>query len=72
MSRAPFANRVPVFVGDDRTDEDGFAAVNERGGVSIRVGTGRDTMAHFCIASPSVLREWVATIKRYEDEGEPL
>ncbi|HEX4112285.1 MAG TPA: trehalose-phosphatase [Stellaceae bacterium] len=64
MARAPFAERVPVFIGDDRTDEDGFAAVNERRGLSIRIGSSSDTAASFCIATPAALREWLATIVR--------
>jgi trehalose 6-phosphate phosphatase len=37
MDRAPFAGRLPVFVGDDVTDEDGIAAAASMGGAGLRV-----------------------------------
>ncbi len=37
MARAPFLGRLPVFVGDDVTDEDGIAEAQALGGVGLRV-----------------------------------
>ncbi|MET1027343.1 MAG: trehalose-phosphatase [Dongiaceae bacterium] len=37
MSGAPFQGRRPVFIGDDVTDYDGFAAVEALGGVALHV-----------------------------------
>jgi trehalose 6-phosphate phosphatase len=65
LLQTPFyKDRHPIFVGDDLTDESGFKTVNEKGGVSILVGT-RDTAAHYRISSPTNLRstlaEWAKT-----------
>ena len=37
MARPPFAGRVPVYVGDDVTDEDGIRAAQRAGGIGLRV-----------------------------------
>lgn len=55
MQLPPYAGRLPVFIGDDVTDEHGFTAVNALGGLSIRIGGG-DTGATLRIDSPTALR----------------
>ncbi|MDB5964268.1 MAG: otsB [Polaromonas sp.] len=58
MGQEPFTTRVPVFAGDDTTDEAGFAAVQDLGGHGIKVGTGPSAAAWRC-STPTVLREWL-------------
>jgi len=46
LGEPPFVGRVPVFFGDDVTDIDGFACVEEAGGVSVAVGDNLPAMLH--------------------------
>jgi trehalose 6-phosphate phosphatase len=58
MLDAPFAGRVPLFAGDDVTDEAGFSTVQALGGFGIKVGEGPTVARHRC-ASPAALRQWL-------------
>ena len=54
MAEKPFASRVPVFVGDDVTDEDGFRAAEALGGIAV------DVRAIFA-GEPADVRAWLGT-----------
>jgi len=55
MAEPPFKGRTPVFVGDDITDEVGFATVQRMGGMGLKVGPG-SSAAFSRIESPAEFR----------------
>jgi trehalose 6-phosphate phosphatase len=58
MQEQPFQGRTPVFVGDDATDEFGFAMVNRLQGYSVKVGAGA-TVAGFRLQDVGLVRAWL-------------
>jgi trehalose 6-phosphate phosphatase len=76
LAEAPFAGRLPVFVGDDVTDEDGIRAVQAAGGFGIRVGPGASE-ARFRLADTDAVAAWLleaaaqATISHRNERSTP-
>lgn len=63
MSFPAFSKRLPVFVGDDLTDEDGFSACNARGGITVRVGNGNmPTHATFRLRDVEEVEDWLGSL----------
>ena len=59
LERAPFRGQTPMFVGDDDTDEAGFAAVAAAGGRAYAVGRVRPGAVGL-FESPAAVRAWLA------------
>ena len=62
MSAMPFAGSRPVFLGDDLTDEPGFATVARLGGAGVLVGPVRETEAAYRLPDVSSALRWLETI----------
>ena len=60
MGTRPFAGRLPVFIGDDVSDEAGFEYVNARNGISIRVRPQAATEARFALPDVASVHKWLA------------
>jgi len=59
MAEPEFASAVPVFVGDDLTDEDGFRAVQARGGYGVIVGDRAETCADYRLNQVEDVYRWL-------------
>jgi len=63
LDQTPFRGRLPVFVGDDFTDEAGFREVNARGGISVLVGSRSGSAARHSLPDPASVRAWLGTLQ---------
>lgn len=59
MDLPPMKGTTPVFIGDDQTDEHGFRAAAELGGVGILVGEPRESAARYLLRDPAAVRAWL-------------
>jgi trehalose 6-phosphate phosphatase len=60
MKEAPFAGRTPVYIGADKAELDGFAAVRRFHGQAISVGNR--VSADRILESPTAVRAWLETL----------
>lgn len=69
MQTVPFTGRVPLFMGDDLTDEHGFETVNAYGGITVKVGGADErTVARHRLADTHAVREFLSVICRSKEE----
>ena len=61
MQSPPFAGRLPVFIGDDVTDEDGIRAAIELGGTGYRIPDDFD--------EPESVRRWLTALAAGEERA---
>ena len=65
LAKREFHKALPIFFGDDHSDESAFGVL--RGGLTIRVGKSRPTLARFSVRDPQgvlqVLREMEALLR---------
>ena len=59
MAHSPFSGTRPIFIGDDLTDEAGFAAAERRGGFGVLVGTERSTAARYRLSDVAAVHDWL-------------
>ncbi len=68
MREPPFAERTPVFVGDDVTDEAAFEAVNSLGGVAVKVRSGTSA-APWRLPNVDAVLAWLEALVDREAHG---
>ena len=59
MQVPPFAGAMPVFIGDDITDEDGMKAARALGGFGILVGDREQTAALHRLSDTQAVHQWL-------------
>jgi trehalose 6-phosphate phosphatase len=65
MTEEPFSGRHAIFIGDDRTDEDAFAAINCLHGYSVKVGESEEeSAAKFMLNDVAAVHAWLEPLSR--------
>jgi trehalose 6-phosphate phosphatase len=62
MTEPEFAGARPLFMGDDLTDEHGFAAAAALGGAGILVGPERESAARYRLGSVAEAAAWLRAV----------
>lgn len=62
MQRDPWQGRLPIYIGDDTTDEPAFSAVRDLGGWAIRVGDRARSHAEFQLDNTAAVRAWLKAL----------
>ncbi|QQQ18042.1 trehalose-phosphatase [Brevundimonas vitis] len=62
MDQPPFKGAFPIMVGDDLTDEHGFAAATALGGFGVLVGPPRETAARYGLADVDAVLDWLEAV----------
>lgn len=63
LAESPFAGRIPVFIGDDLTDEPAFELVNRLGGLSVVVSATRPSAARARLTDVLAVHGWLAQLQ---------
>ncbi|MBW7057043.1 trehalose-phosphatase [Paracoccus bogoriensis] len=58
MKMPAFAGRIPVYAGDDTTDEPAMAKAQELGGFAVKIGSGA-SVARYTLPDPEALAAWL-------------
>ncbi len=56
-----------IYLGDDRTDEDGFRALKDKKGISILVGRKKSSHANYFLKDVDDVKEFLRRVCSYED-----
>lgn len=62
LAESPFCGRLPVYLGDDLTDEHAFDVVNACSGISVRVGQREPSKALFTLGNPATVQDWLYAV----------
>ena len=54
-----FRKAIPIAIGDDKADEDMFRVLNNRRGISVRVGRSSSSLADYYLRSPLEVRDFL-------------
>jgi trehalose 6-phosphate phosphatase len=63
LEEAPFAGRLPIFIGDDLTDEPAFELVNRLEGISVVVSAARPSAARTRFEDVAAVRGWLGQLQ---------